>query len=142
MSKNDDEIERINKKKFEEMLALQQKGGAKADAAPASDGRPIVLTDESFTSEVTKHPLMVVDFWAAWCGPCRMVAPIIEQLAEEYKGKVAFGKLNVDENGGTAMRFNIRGIPTLLLFKGGRIVEQVVGATGKAQLQKLIENHL
>ncbi len=101
------------------------------------------FTDSSFDQDVLQADMPVlVDFWAEWCGPCRMMTPTVEALAADYAGRLKVGKLNVDENGGTAMRFNIRGIPTLLLFKGGRIVEQVVGATGKSQLQKLIENHL
>ena len=103
----------------------------------------LTFTDSSFDKDVLQAEVPVlVDFWAEWCGPCRMMTSTVDALAADYAGRLKVGKLNVDENGGTAMRFNIRGIPTLLLFKGGRIVEQVVGATGKAQLQKLIENHL
>jgi thioredoxin 1 len=103
----------------------------------------LTFTDSSFDQDVLQAEVPVlVDFWAEWCGPCRMMTPTVDALASDYAGRLKVGKVNVDENGGTAMRFNIRGIPTLLLFKGGKIVEQVVGATGKAQLQKLIENHL
>ena len=101
------------------------------------------ITDQNFDSEVAKSNVPVlVDFWAEWCGPCRMMAPTVDAVADEYAGRVTVGKLNVDENGGTAMRFNIRGIPTLLLFKGGRIVEQRVGAIGKTDVQKMLEPHL
>jgi thioredoxin 1 len=101
------------------------------------------FTDASFDSDVINSDKPVlVDFWAEWCGPCRMMAPTVDAVADEYAGRVTVGKLNVDENGGTAMRFNIRGIPTLLLFKGGRIVEQRVGAIGKTDVQKMLEPHL
>jgi len=95
MSNEEMEIQRIKEKKLVEMM---QKARTQLETAAKNDGRPILLSDASFSSEISKYPLMVVDFWAAWCGPCRAVAPIIEQLAKEYSGRVAFGKLNVDEN--------------------------------------------
>ena len=85
---------------------------------------------------------VLVDFWAEWCGPCRMMTPTVDAIATDYEGRVKVGKVNVDENGGTAWRYNIRGIPTLLLFKGGRIVEQKVGAVGKTDVQKMLDAHL
>jgi thioredoxin 1 len=102
-----------------------------------------VVTDQSFQVDVldAKTPV-VVDFWAEWCGPCRMMAPTIDVVATEYAGKVKVGKLDVDSNGGTAMRYNIRGIPTLLLFKDGHVVEQRVGAVGKSEVQKMLESHV
>ena len=101
------------------------------------------ISEATWDSDVMKAPeLVLVDFWAVWCGPCQMVAPIIDELATEYAGKVKVGKLDVDSNGGTAMRYNIRGIPTLLLFKGGNVVEQRVGAVGKSEVQKMIEAHV
>jgi len=86
--------------------------------------------------------LMVVDFWAAWCGPCRMVAPIIEQLAKEYAGRVAFGKLNVDENPLTSGEFEVQSIPTLLIFRNGEAVDGIVGAVPKYQIESKIKAHL
>ena len=101
------------------------------------------FTDATFDKDVLNSEVPVlVDFWAEWCGPCRMMTPTVDAIANDYVGKVKVGKVNVDENGGTAMRYNVRGIPTLLLFKGGQIVEQKVGAVGKPELQKMIEAHL
>ncbi len=101
------------------------------------------LTDESFTAEVDEtEGLTVVDFWAPWCGPCRFVAPVIEQLAGEYAGRVRFAKLNVDDAPNTSSAYGIRSIPTIALFKDGSPVDGVVGAVPKAQLAALIEKHL
>jgi len=101
------------------------------------------FTDETFDSEVLKSDVPVlVDFWAEWCGPCRMMTPTIDAIATDYAGRVKVGKLNVDESGGTAMRYNIRGIPTLLLFKDGQVVAQKVGAAGKTDVQKMIDANL
>ena len=105
--------------------------------------KTLTFSDNSFDTDVLNSEVPVlVDFWAEWCGPCRMMTPTIDALATEYDGRVKIGKLNVDENGGTAMRYNVRGIPTLLLFKGGKVVEQKVGAAGKADVQKMIDGHL
>lgn len=101
------------------------------------------FTDANFDVEVLKEKgPVLVDFWAEWCGPCRMIAPTVEAFAEEYAGKVKVGKVNVDENMGTASRYNIRGIPTLLLFKDGQVVDQRVGAVGRGELVKMVANHL
>ena len=98
------------------------------------------VTDASFEADVLNSTSpVVVDFWAVWCGPCRMVAPIVEELAEEYKGKVDFVKLNVDENPAVSMQYGIRSIPTLLLFKGGKPVDQVIGAVPKKELKKHVD---
>ena len=101
------------------------------------------VTDGNFEESVLKSPVPVlVDFWAEWCGPCRMIAPAVEALASDYNGKVTVGKLNVDENPSTATQFNVRSIPTLLLFKGGEVVESVVGVADKPRLQAIIDKHL
>lgn len=100
------------------------------------------FTDSAFDADVLKSDVPVlVDFWAEWCGPCRMIAPTVDQVADEFAGKVKVGKLNVDENGNTPMRYNVRGIPTLLLFKGGQVVDQRVGALSKSDLVKMLEPH-
>ena len=103
----------------------------------------LTFTDQSFDADVLNSEVPVlVDFWAEWCGPCRMMTPTVDAVATEYVGRAKVGKLNVDENGQTAMRYNIRGIPTLLLFKGGRIVEQKVGAVGKTEVHKMLDAHV
>jgi thioredoxin 1 len=101
------------------------------------------LTDANFETTVnqTTQPILV-DFWAEWCGPCRRLAPTVDELANDYNGRVLVAKMNVDENPATPMRFSIRGIPTLLLFKGGQLVEQVVGLADKAQLKKILDKHV
>jgi thioredoxin 1 len=103
----------------------------------------LTFTDAGWDKEVLNSEVPVlVDFWAEWCGPCRMMSPTVDAVAEAYGGRVKVGKLNVDENGATGMRYNVRGIPTLLLFKGGKVVEQKVGAVGITDLQKMIDKHL
>jgi len=103
----------------------------------------LTFTDASFDQEVLRSEVPVlVDFWAEWCGPCRMMAPTIDVVANDYAGKIKVGKVDVDANGDTAQRYNIRGIPTLLLFKGGRVVEQRVGAVGKSEVQKMLDQHV
>jgi thioredoxin 1 len=103
----------------------------------------LIFTDAGWETEVlTSETPVLVDFWAEWCGPCRMMAPTMDAVAKDYAGRVKVGKLDVDANGSTAMRYNIRGIPTLLLFKGGRVVDQKVGAVGKSDVQKMLDAHL
>ena len=103
----------------------------------------VEITDTNFEQEVAASSVPVlVDFWAEWCGPCRMIAPTVESVAEEYTGKIKVGKVNVDENIDTAGRFNIRGIPTLLLFKSGQVVDQRVGAVGKGDIVKMLSPHV
>jgi thioredoxin 1 len=103
----------------------------------------LTFTDGGFDQEVLNSDVPVlVDFWAPWCGPCRAIAPVVDVLASEYSGKVKIGKLNVDDNQGTAGRFNVRGIPTLLLFKGGQVVESIVGMAPKDDLKKVIDKHV
>lgn len=101
------------------------------------------FTDASFDQDVLNSDVPVlVDFWAEWCGPCRMMTPTVDAIADEYQGRLKVGKLNVDENNQTAMRYQVRGIPMLLVFKGGKVVDQRVGAMGKSDLQKLVDAHV
>jgi thioredoxin 1 len=101
------------------------------------------VNDKSFASEVLNSDVPVlVDFWATWCGPCRSISPIVEELAKEFSGRVKVTKLNVDESPATPTQYGVRGIPTLILFKGGKILDQLVGAHPKARLKALIEKAL
>jgi len=104
---------------------------------------PVVVTDADFGQEVEQHEgLTLVDFWATWCGPCQIIAPVVEQLADEYEGKLKVAKLDVDSNQQTALKFNVRSIPSILFFKGGEHVDTVVGAVPKAYLVEKVEQHL
>ena len=101
------------------------------------------VTDQDFDEQVLKSDLpTIVDFWAVWCGPCKMVAPVVAELATDYDGRVKFTKMNVDENMSTPGRYGIRGIPSLLLFKGGEVVDQIVGAHPKGKIKEMIEKHV
>jgi thioredoxin 1 len=103
----------------------------------------LTLTDDNFDEQIkkTSGPVLV-DFWAAWCGPCKMIAPSLEQLAGEMAGRATVAKVNVDENGDVANRFGIRSIPTLMIFKEGRVVDQIIGALPKDQIRRMVEKHL
>ena len=106
-------------------------------------GNTLEVTDQTFEKEVLQSDQPVlVDFWAAWCGPCRMIAPTVEALAAEYAGKAKVAKMNVDDNQLTPTQYGIRGIPTLLLFKNGRVQEQIVGAVGRDAIENVIKKHL
>jgi len=106
-------------------------------------GNVKIFTADGWDADVLKsESLVLVDFWATWCAPCRMIAPTVEALADKYSGKLVVGKLNVDEHPGISGQYGIRGIPTLLLFKNGKIAEQVVGVQSKEQLAKLIDKHV
>jgi thioredoxin 1 len=103
----------------------------------------IYLTDDSFESEVLQadQPVLV-DYWADWCGPCKMIAPVLEEIADEYDGRVKVAKLNIDENSGTPPKYGIRGIPTLMLFKGGNVEATKVGALSKSQLTAFLDSNI
>jgi thioredoxin 1 len=132
----DEELEAIRRRKMEEL-----KSGGKNEEGqwPAE---PMPLTDDEFDGFVAKYPIVVVDCWAPWCGPCRMVAPVVEALAKELNGKVAFGKLNTDENPRVPTKYNISAIPTLLVFKGGTQVDRIIGALPREQLGSRIKKQL
>ncbi|MEO5600416.1 MAG: thioredoxin [Cyclobacteriaceae bacterium] len=102
-------------------------------------GKAIVLNDANFDATINSDKPVLVDFWAEWCGPCKMIGPVVEELANDYEGKAVVGKLNVDENPDVTARFGIRSIPTLLVFKGGQIVDKQVGAVPKSVLAQKLE---
>lgn len=136
-NEKDQELERIRQMKLQEML----KGAASREKKPALT-KPVDVTDATFEGTIKRYPLVVVDCWAPWCGPCRMLAPIIEQMAKDYAQKIVFGKLNVDENPNAAMRYQTMSIPMLLIFKNGKLVDRIVGAMPKPILEAKITHHL
>lgn len=131
-----DEIISIRKKKLESLLKKMATG---KDSMP---GKPVAVTDHTMDEVVKSYPLVVVDCWAPWCGPCRMLGPVIDQLAGEMQGQVVFAKLNTDENRVTASRYGIMSIPTLLLFKNGQLVDRNVGALPPDMMRDWIQRHL
>jgi thioredoxin 1 len=105
--------------------------------------KPVEITDANFSREVLESQVPVlIDFWAVWCGPCRMIAPVVEEIAREYEGKLKVGKVDVDNNSQTAMTYGIRSIPTLMIFKGGKVVEQIIGALPKKSLMDKLTPHM
>jgi thioredoxin 1 len=137
-NKENNELHRIKLKKMREMM----KKIAGQEKKKVLFNKPVEVTDKTFDETIRNNQLVVVDCWAPWCGPCQMVAPIIEELAKQYAGKVLFGKLNVDENPLIAMRYGIMGIPTLLFFKNGELVDRIVGAIPKQMLEQKIKSFL
>ena len=137
---NDKELNDILSRKRNELIERVKSTDVSSIAAVIDS--PILLTDSNFNNEVGKYPLMVVDFWAPWCGPCRMVSPVIEQLARELAGKVVFGKVNVDENPTVAGAFGIQSIPTIAILKNGKAIDGFVGAASKSQMVAKIMTHV
>ena len=133
----DNELEELRKKKMEQLKKQYINGGKNMDENLPNE--PLTITDADIEDAINKYETIVVDCWAPWCGPCRMVAPVIEELAKEMQGKVVFGKLNVDENPLTSTKHQIMSIPTLLVFKNGNLVERLVGAYPKEELKKKLE---
>ena len=121
-------------KELKEKLSKKSKKGA--------TNKPIEVTDKTFDSTIKEHKIVVMDCWAEWCGPCRMIAPTIEAMANDYAGKVVFGKLNVDENGETSTKYCITSIPTLLFFKDGKLVGQIIGAVPRQQIEQRLKTIL
>lgn len=138
----DEELEALRRRKLQEMMqrVKSAEGGRAGDSG--APGHPIELTAENFDATVRSQHLMLVDFWAPWCGPCRMVAPTIEALARDYAGKVTFGKLNTDENPEIAMRFGVMSIPTLMIFRDGTLQEQIIGAVPRSHIEAALRRYL
>jgi thioredoxin 1 len=132
-----DELERIKATKMQEMM----KRASKPQDSP-HERAPVELSDSNFDPTIRSNRLVVVDCWAAWCYPCRMIAPIVEELAAEYSLAAMFAKLNVDENPSTAMKYGIQSIPTILIIKNGVEVERIVGALPKSQIEAVLKKHL
>jgi thioredoxin 1 len=140
----DDELRDIMARKMNDLIKRNNDNnndGSKENKNKVMIAAPITLTDINFSDAVNKYPLLVVDFWAAWCGPCRIVSPVIEELATELAGKVVFGKLNIDENPRTTNTFGIQSIPTIAIFKNGRNIDGFVGVASKSQMQNRILSH-
>ena len=134
-----DELEEIKKKKMEKMMRDMNKPDEPAIELPE---KPIIVTDSSVDAAASQYPILILDCWAEWCGPCRMIAPVIEELAKEMKGKVVFGKLDVDKNPQTANKYRISAIPTLMVFKNGKLIDKLVGAYPKPTLIAKIQKYL
>jgi thioredoxin 1 len=132
------ELYRIKLKKMREMMG---KIGVQEKKKVISD-KPVEVTDKTFDETIQNNHFVIIDCWAPWCGPCQMIAPIIEELARQYAGKVLFGKLNVDENPLIAMRYRIMSIPTLLFFKNGKLIDRIAGAIPKLILEQKIKYYL
>ena len=137
-NEEDKELKRIRRAKFQEMMNKSKT----CEKEKTVLNKPVEVTAATFEETVQNHPLVVVDCWATWCGPCHMVAPIIEELARDYAGKVVFGKLNVDKNSATVIQYQIMSIPTLLVFKHGKLVDKIIGASPKQILEAQIARHL
>ena len=131
----DNELQQIRLKRVQAMLD-------QADHGKQVNNHPLNITDDNFDNTLKTNSLLVVDFWAPWCGPCRMVGPVIEQLAAEYAGKVAFGKMNVDENQKVPSNFGIMSIPTIVVFHHGQAVERIVGAYPKTHIEATFKRYI
>ncbi len=126
----DEELEKIRAKKLEMLKKKMEYKG------------PVVVTDADFDEVIKNNDFVIVDFWAPWCGPCRIVEPILEEIGKKYAGMVTIAKLNVDENQKTAARFGVMGIPTMIFFKAGQMVERIVGAAPKGRIENAIMRHM
>lgn len=137
--KEDEELERIRQRKLKRLI--EEAAEPKKESEPALN-KPIDVTDATFKEVIQRSLVVAIDCWAPWCGPCRMVAPVIEEMARKYAGKILFGKLNVDENRKVATQHRIMSIPTLLVFKNGKLVDRIVGAMPRQMLEPKIAKYL
>ncbi|MBS7626389.1 thioredoxin [Candidatus Bathyarchaeota archaeon] len=126
-----DELKAIKARKMERLMEMSR-----------SPSEPIKISDETFDETIRRNRLVIVDFWAEWCGPCMVLSPVIDQLAKEYAGKVLFTKLNVDENPAVTARFGVMSIPTLLIFKDSNLVDKIVGVAPKSRIESVLNSYL
>lgn len=136
MSEPDPELDAIRARKLQELMRAAQ---ASSPTRSAAGFQPIVVTDATFEAEIRKPGVILVDFWASWCGPCLRVAPTLEAIAKDQAGKMRLGKLNVDENPRTSERYGVMSIPTMLLFKDGKLVDGIVGALPRLQIEAVLK---
>jgi len=137
-NEENEELERIKRARLQEMIT----GASHGKQGESAINKPVKLTDVMFKETILNHSLVVVDCWAPWCAPCRMVAPILEEMAQDHAGKVLFGKLNVDENQKVAAQYQVTSIPTLLVFKNGKLMDRIVGAMPRQMLEPKITRYL
>jgi len=126
-----DELEEIKRRKLKELMKK-----------PQYPGEPIEITDKNIDSIIHKYPLVLIDCWAAWCMPCRMIAPMIDELAKKYRGRIVFGKLDVSQNMITANKFDVMAIPNLLIFKNGKLVDRIIGVQPQPILESRLKEYL
>ncbi len=137
----DQEIERIRAEKLKRLMNdLKKNSGDKTDKVSVS--MITELSDKTFNKFISEHPLVLIDCWAPWCAPCRAVAPVVDQIAKKYSGKLSVGKLNTDDNQSTAVNMGIMGIPTLLIFKDGKLADKIVGAYPGSVIEARIKKYM
>ena len=142
---DDKELQALREKKLRELTnrnhsKLGEEGAMRHLSSPSV--KPIDISDDTFSSTIQGPGVVVVDCWAPWCGPCRFLSPIVEELAEDYAGRISFGKLNVDENPNVAAKYDIMSIPTLLIFKDGKLVDKLIGAMPRQMLEPRITRYI
>lgn len=134
MTETQEDVEKVKKEMVDKMVNENE-----LKEYPAE---PVEVTDSDFEETIEEYPIVLVDFWAAWCGPCKMMEPVLEELARNYQGDVVIGKMNVDKNQNIPSRFQVSSIPTMVLFKDGEVVDKMIGARGKEQLSQKFDQHL
>lgn len=133
----DEELRIINEKRMKKLQQIMNEKELLRNITT-----PLNLDESDFTQTINKFPLVLVDFWAPWCGPCRMMSPIIDQVGKDYRGKLVVGKVNVDENPNISRQFGISSIPTLMLFKSGQAVNNIIGSVSKSRIDEMVRMHL